>query len=492
MVGGKSSGGGGGGTTNYSALTNKPQVNGNTLTGNKSGADLGLVNAEAGKGLSSNDFTAAEKEKLESLSNYDDTSLTEQIAANTTAINNRYTKAEVDAKIEESLDQFDKLDYQIVASLPTTGEAGVRYLVKHATDAQYEEYIYVSGAWHDIGSTANVDLSNYYTQAQTDTAITNAVNGKVFVAEYNVTTAQEIIAYMEAANEPFAPILIKRGGLYTVTTAEKQTDEKVIIRSFATLSGEFYMFTYTITNGVWAGGNYGFQKKLVSGTDIKTINGESVLGSGNITVQGGGGTVDQTYNATSTNAQSGTAVAEAVAGLATEGYVNNAVSGLATETFVNGALAGLASETYVNSAVNGLASETYVDNAVAPKMEMPAYELCNNDSGGNVVQVGSLTINGTTYGIYEFYYKTGLLPNANSKTYDLANLLADYTIGNFIDATGVSDNGTFIGSGRTDNENRLIVQQFSKNNKTFTIRTYSDFSSQGAYVKIKFYGTKNA
>ena len=31
-----------------------------------------------------------------------------------------------------------------------------------------------------------------------------------------------------------------------------------------------------------------FQKKLVSGTNIKTINGQSVLGSGNITVSGGG------------------------------------------------------------------------------------------------------------------------------------------------------------------------------------------------------------
>lgn len=32
-----------------------------------------------------------------------------------------------------------------------------------------------------------------------------------------------------------------------------------------------------------------FQVKLVSGTNIKTINDESLLGSGNITVQGGGG-----------------------------------------------------------------------------------------------------------------------------------------------------------------------------------------------------------
>ena len=35
-------GGGGGGTTNYNALENKPQINGHTLSGNQSAADLGL------------------------------------------------------------------------------------------------------------------------------------------------------------------------------------------------------------------------------------------------------------------------------------------------------------------------------------------------------------------------------------------------------------------------------------------------------------------
>ena len=54
-------GGGGGGTSNYDALSNRPQINGNTLTGNKTGANLGLVDAVTGKGLSSNDYTDADK-----------------------------------------------------------------------------------------------------------------------------------------------------------------------------------------------------------------------------------------------------------------------------------------------------------------------------------------------------------------------------------------------------------------------------------------------
>lgn len=46
-----------------------------------------------------------------------------------------------------------------------------------------------------------------------------------------------------------------------------------------------------------------FQVKLVSGTNIKTINNNSLLGSGNITISGGGGsvTVDDALSTTSEN-----------------------------------------------------------------------------------------------------------------------------------------------------------------------------------------------
>lgn len=61
IINSKSGGGGGGGTSNYNDLSNKPQINGTTLTGNKTASQLGLVAAETGKGLSSNDYTDADK-----------------------------------------------------------------------------------------------------------------------------------------------------------------------------------------------------------------------------------------------------------------------------------------------------------------------------------------------------------------------------------------------------------------------------------------------
>lgn len=42
----KFGGGGGGGTSNYNSLSNKPQIGGVTLQGNKSLSDLGIQNVE--------------------------------------------------------------------------------------------------------------------------------------------------------------------------------------------------------------------------------------------------------------------------------------------------------------------------------------------------------------------------------------------------------------------------------------------------------------
>lgn len=42
----KKGGGGGGGTSNYNDLSNKPSINGNTLAGNQTAAELGIIQNE--------------------------------------------------------------------------------------------------------------------------------------------------------------------------------------------------------------------------------------------------------------------------------------------------------------------------------------------------------------------------------------------------------------------------------------------------------------
>lgn len=109
--------------------------------------------------------------------------------------------------------------------------------------------------------------------------------GKVFIAVYNSTTAQDILAYMDSQKEPFAPIIIKRGNdYYTSILSVKQADNKVLLRCVGSFSGSYYIFNYTVTDGSWTSNSQGLQNILQSGINVKTINEESVLGEGNIDI----------------------------------------------------------------------------------------------------------------------------------------------------------------------------------------------------------------
>ena len=213
-------GGGGGGTTNYDSLTNKPKINGTELRGNKTTAQLGLqsllswdnaptsgssnavrssgifnalaekVDKEAGKGLSSNDFTTAEKTKLAGIAAGAEMNIIGGITLNgeplvpvnkiialnviTKAVNDlqnyylkteTYNKSEVDALINN----ISSLTLDIVEELPTTDISTTTiYLVpvSGATNV-YMQHAYINGAWAQLGTT-QVDLTNYYTKAQVD------------------------------------------------------------------------------------------------------------------------------------------------------------------------------------------------------------------------------------------------------------------------------------------------------------------------------------
>ena len=412
--------------------------------------------------------------------------------------------------------------------------------------------------------------------------------GEAFVATYGTTTAQEIIAHLEG-DSPLPMFVERNGSYYTVTTAAKQAANKIIIRTFATLGGEFYMFTYTITDGAWSSASSGFQQLLASGQNIKTINGQSLLGSGNMVISGGGtpvvdGTTIKIHNdalmgtaVTAGGSQDKSVTVTGINGTAVEVDLNNdptvnvvspmlfnetvelqkkLVSGTNIKTVGGQSLLGSGdipisggggnsflitkgTTTYAQLVANKSKEMWFVDPAettFAPRpviacvvreasqqvlitvqkttssnevwqvgsdnawsvvqtnqfLKLPQYQLSNNDSGGNVIQKGEIVISGATYGLFEFYFQTGLLPAANAtEVYSFANLFASYTIHSFVDATGMTEDGIFIGNGRTDNDNRLIVQQFSKNSKNVTIRAYKDFSTKTALLKVQFIGTKN-
>lgn len=106
----------------------------------------------------------------------------------------------------------------------------------------------------------------------------------------------------------------------------------------------------------------GKQDKLISGTNIKTINNQTLLGSGNITISGGGDVTaagDNTF--TGNNVFSGIAIADILDGTQYQITGDNGVlmftSGATNEDIQ---LSGVATPTYSNSAAN----KSYVDTQI--------------------------------------------------------------------------------------------------------------------------------
>lgn len=93
-----------------------------------------------------------------------------------------YTKTEVDNLIG----QISTVSFEIVQTLPQTGQSNIIYLLANSGAAPnvYDEYVWINNAWEKIGSTA-IDLSSYWTstegQSNSLTAITTAEIDEIVV-----------------------------------------------------------------------------------------------------------------------------------------------------------------------------------------------------------------------------------------------------------------------------------------------------------------------
>lgn len=142
----------------------------------KSEADALLdekVDAETGKGLSTNDFTNADKQKLDGLKNYTagqnvTIDANGVISADEPDLSNYYTKSETYNKneVNDLISAIEDFHVQIVQSLPQTGEERTIYFVPKQGGG-YTEHMYINNAWEEIGDT-DIDLSGYYTKTETD------------------------------------------------------------------------------------------------------------------------------------------------------------------------------------------------------------------------------------------------------------------------------------------------------------------------------------
>lgn len=137
------------------------------------------VDKVSGKGLSTNDYTTAEKTKLSGIATGAQVNVIESIKVNGTAqtISSKAVNITVPTKVsqltndssyatqtyvDEAIGGITGMSYSVVSTLPSTGKAGVIYLVPKTAETKdiYNEYIWVNNAFELIGTTAP-DLSGY-------------------------------------------------------------------------------------------------------------------------------------------------------------------------------------------------------------------------------------------------------------------------------------------------------------------------------------------
>lgn len=89
------------------------------------------------------------------------------------------------------------LQIEIVQTLPQVGESKKIYLIP-ATDPStgnsYDEYMWINNQWEKIGSTA-IDLTNYYTKSQVDSAISTEDTSLKNYTDYGLILKQDKMGF---------------------------------------------------------------------------------------------------------------------------------------------------------------------------------------------------------------------------------------------------------------------------------------------------------
>lgn len=136
----------------------------------------------------------------------------------------------------------------------------------------------------NAGSGGTINLDNYYTIDQVDSKFATKGHNHTYAGRAGSMNAY-ITVDMEL-DEASIPT-------YTPVYVEYDTPVKLAtVNDFANYYKKGETYSKNEVNDIRDGLQNNKQDKLVSGTNIKTINGNSILGSGNITISGGGSTQD--------------------------------------------------------------------------------------------------------------------------------------------------------------------------------------------------------
>lgn len=175
----------------------------------------GKVDVVSGKGLSTNDYTSAEKQKLSGIASGAQVNVIESVKVNGTKVEpsskavdiavptktsqltndsgfqtstqvnsivtgkGYQTQSQVQSLINSAVGNITSIKYEKMSSLPAAGSNGVIYLIAHSHGTQdiYDEYIWIADTktFEKIGNT-DIDLSAYVKNSQLTAISTNDLN----------------------------------------------------------------------------------------------------------------------------------------------------------------------------------------------------------------------------------------------------------------------------------------------------------------------------
>lgn len=366
------------------------------------------VDKVSGKQLSTEDFTTALKTKLQGLINYDDTAISDAVASLQAQINTL-----VSGNANDAINSFNEIiaflegikDTQDLASIIASIEQQIAGKMDKVTLAT----VATSGSYNDLSNKPTIPSAvtestvsgwgftkNTGTYSKPSTGIPKSDLASAVQASLGkADTALQ--SYTEQYKGTVTGVKVngstKNPSNGVVDLGTLITKHQEISISGDNNSGRPYLFidTESVDGGLAIGVDatidiadateygeladaYAVQKyvdeyvnakqdQLVSGTNIKTINGESLLGSGNITISGGGGTI--------------TGVSANGTSVATSGVAN--IPAASTSAY---------GVTKLSSATNS----TSTSLAATASAVKAAYDLANSYKG----TVTGVKINGTT------------------------------------------------------------------------------------------------
>ena len=292
---------------------------------------------------------------------------------------NVYTRAEVDADINAETTERQKQDSALGGMIAAETAARERAVAtKQDTLVSGQNIKTING--ESVLGAGNIAI-------QGGTSNWDDITGKPEFAE--VATSGD---YNDLSNKPTIPDVSNLATKAEIADMETRTHAAATYATKAEIPSLEGYLTETEASETYATKEQvsGKQDTLVSGTNIKTVNGQSLLGNGNIDITGGGTiTVDSELSSTSENPVQNKVITTALNGKQDAGdYALKSeipdVSGLATKTELAGKQDALSAGAGIKIADNTIRTVNNVQQAkIIPQSSGFIFNTISVDNAGN-------------------------------------------------------------------------------------------------------------